>query len=129
MRPGDGGFRIPSDATLENRISTLRESGVLEDLFENRRRWITGSAGKSATLRGKFFTNRSTMSNETLATEFQMTFVDDTSFWIFLRTKLPNLFNLNLIGNTFRIYDFSFAFAKREGVSSNLNVSNDTDYL
>lgn len=53
VRPGDGGFRIPSDATLENRIPTLRESGVLKDLFENRRRWITGSAGKSATLRKK----------------------------------------------------------------------------
>ena len=46
MRPGYRGLWISPDASLENRVSTLRESGVLKDLFEDRWRWIAGSAGK-----------------------------------------------------------------------------------
>ena len=49
MRPGYRGLWISPDASLENRVSTLRESGVLKDLFEDRWRWIAGSAGKSVT--------------------------------------------------------------------------------
>lgn len=47
VRPRDDRFWISSHATFENCVSTLRESGVFEYLFEDRRRWIAGSAGKS----------------------------------------------------------------------------------
>lgn len=46
MRPGNSGLRVSPDTTLEDRVAALRESGVLEDLLEDWRRWVAGSAGK-----------------------------------------------------------------------------------